>query len=314
MNRFLATPGGAGLAAAVCWLLPQFVPLFAPLRLLMPLPLLLVALRSGVWAGFAASVVPVFTDALATGAPLVSIGVFLFLAWVPLLLTWLLLCGWKVSQSLFVGYLIAVILLVLGMGVAGMKGVDIGPSMESLLDGVIAPIRDASVASMAKRGHADPRAVAIIQEETRHLVTFMARILPAVMIGGWFFIVCGNLLLARRLVAAESGGGLFVPEDLTAFRAPFFLVWPLIVAVVLAQFTGGNWQYFGLNLGLLLAIPSLFQGMAVIQWGMRTFKVPVWVQRIYQVFLLIWLQFLFVVALIGLLDHWFDFRGRYIDH
>ncbi|MBF0153581.1 MAG: DUF2232 domain-containing protein [Magnetococcales bacterium] len=312
MNRFLTTSGGSGLLAALCWLLPMFLPLLAPLQLLVPLPLLLIALRQGERVGLVAGMVPLLLAIVVTGNLLGSLITFLFLCGVPLLLARLLLGGWKVSQCLSFGYIVTAALLFLGMVAVAMMGIDMVSALERSLEQRIAPTRELFVAALAKNEGVSLRNVALFKEELQQMVTLMARIFPVVGLGGWFLVLSGNLLLVRRLLMKNRDTFQMVPEDLLTFRAPFFLVWPLIGSAMLALYATGNWRFMGLNLGLFLALPSLFQGLAVVQWSMRKLGVSSWLQGIYYTFLLLWTQVILAVTVIGLLDNWFDFRNRYL--
>ncbi|MBF0177559.1 MAG: DUF2232 domain-containing protein [Magnetococcales bacterium] len=313
MNRFLATPGGSGLVAALCWLGPLLMPLLAPLQLLVPLPLLLVALRQGERVGLMAGMIPLTLAILLTGNLTGSLVTFLFLCGIPLLMARLLRDGWKISQCLFLGYFIVAALMLLGMVAASAMGIDMVAALESSLESRVGPSRDLLLASLTKSEGMELQAVALLKEQMQQMVHMMARLLPAMGLGGWFLVLSANLLLARSLLVRHRDVFQIVPEDLSTFRAPFFLVWPLIVTTVLALFATGNWRFLGLNLGLFLALPSLFQGLAVVQWGMRKFRVSAMLQGVYFALLLIWTQVILVVMVIGLLDNWFDFRHRYLQ-
>ncbi|MBF0136549.1 MAG: YybS family protein [Magnetococcus sp. DMHC-1] len=312
MNKILATPGGSGLLAGFCWLSPLFLPLLAPLQLLVPLPLLLTALRQGERYGWLASSIPLFLATLLTGNVLGSCIAYLFLCGIPLLLAGLLYRGWKVSQGLILTFLMAAVLMFLVLTILSLLNFDMVTTLERSLDHRIEPTRELLLNTITKSEGMNPRNVALFKEELQQMIHLMARIFPVLGLGGWFLVLSGNLLATRQLLLRNQDPFQTAQEDLTTFRAPFFLVWPLIISTTLAIFSTGNGRFLGLNLGLFLAIPSLFQGLAVVQWSFRKYGVSTFMQGFFYVILLLWIQVILLVTVLGLLDNWFDFRKRYL--
>lgn len=100
-------------------------------------------------------------------------------------------------------------------------------------------------------------------------------------------------------------------KTLTSFTVPFAFVWPLIIALVLAvgQAYGylGNWaEVVGYNLLLMLGIFYFFQGFGVLSFILNKWRIFGFFRTMVIVFTVI--TGYQVLALVGVLDTWVDFR------
>ena len=99
--------------------------------------------------------------------------------------------------------------------------------------------------------------------------------------------------------------------ELSRFRLPEWMVWPFIASVAgafLAIPLPENLKILAVNVFNVLSFAYFLQGIAVVGWTFRTFRVGV-IWRVLFYFIFISQLFLFVVFL-GLADLWVDFRTR----
>ncbi|MBF0624230.1 MAG: DUF2232 domain-containing protein [Magnetococcales bacterium] len=308
--RTLATPWIGGLTVALLWLAYLVMPLLKILQLITPFPLLLVGLTHGVRGSILAVGVAVAAALLVAGGfhPEVQVTLLLMAAF-PVLAAWLLRGGWRVTHCFFTALFLSLLVLVIGMAVAALDGGDLAANLADTLNAELAATREMWVASM-EEAKVDPQALAQVKAMLDHLVRVMALSLPGMVTVSWLIMQTGNLLMVRTLFR-PNGVAVLATEDLDRFRVPFFLVWPLILAAVLGLFGSGNWRFAGVNAGLVLAMPYLLQGMAVINTVLRSRQASkVWWYS-YYILLILWDKMIILVTVAGLLDAWFNFRDRF---
>lgn len=101
------------------------------------------------------------------------------------------------------------------------------------------------------------------------------------------------------------------PGELSRFRLPEVLVWPFIVSFAVAFLTvpvPETLQVVAVNAFNVLSFAYFLQGMAIVGWTFKTFRVGmIWRALFYFVFVS---QLFPFVAFLGLTDLWVDFRTR----
>jgi uncharacterized protein YybS (DUF2232 family) len=310
LQKLTDNPLLAGTLAALLLILPlsQIFLLF-PLQLIVPLPIYLIALRHGIKAGVLAAVVPILFcfGVLGTiGLPLVL--TYIVMIFFPLLAAWLLKGGWRPIQVLGSGFFLSLIFLTLFLLWSAFTG-------NAFLDALHTQLMDGKQELLTTWSEANKFDAKLVVEMERNLdeaFRLFALLFPAMFASSWFSVQIGNLLLARYVVKRWRME-LMVEQDLSQFRIPFFLVWPLISFGMLAFLTSGSMQQFGINLVLFLAIPYFFQGYSVIQKWFQYFKVSVFARTIFYIILMTWTALIVVVTVLGLFDTWADFRNRLIN-
>ncbi len=134
--------------------------------------------------------------------------------------------------------------------------------------------------------------------------------LPSIVIMAWL----GALYLAVALESRVWGRGTpssKLRTQLFEIKMPDAVVWVFILALLGSFFTGVNNKWVevisinALNLTMML---FFFQGIAVISKFFTTVCMSGFWQMIFMVFIVVNL-FIFV-SLLGLVDHWIDFRSR----
>ena len=309
LNKITANPVSAGLLAAGFLFLPLGYPLLTPVQVLAPLPLLLVALRRGNRAGWQALAILVLFALLIGDGILFPTMVFLLFAAFPLLAAWLLRSGWKVSQCALAAFLIGNIILVGILAWAMLVGVDLPTHLASGMH----TLKEELLSSLSTAQGLDAFTLAEFHNSLEKLIALISLLFPALLLTSWFLIQVANLLIARSFIN-RWGENRIVSENLTALRLPFSLVWAMIMMGLLALLTQGTPHHIGVNMGLFLAVPYFFQGLAIIQQAFQRYRVGGFVRGAVLATLFFWAGMVLLVFLLGLFDTWIDFRHRFLDN
>ena len=308
LNRFVDNPVMAGMLATVFFTLPMVVPLLLPLQVIVPLPLLLLSLRQGPRSGWMAAALPVLGAYFIGGGvqlPLMAFGLFILF---PLLAGWMLRSGWGISHCAAAAFLLGTAALAGGLLLAALAGLD----LEMAVAEVLGTFKTAFLDSVRAAQSVDPVDLLAIQGSLDRFISLLAMVFPSVLMSGWFFIQVANLFLARAVLVRWAPDG-FPREDLAALRLPHHLVWGVIAMVALALATSGAVRLFGLNVGLFLLVPYLFQGLAIVQWLFVRYRVGGFARGSFYFALLFWNELTLLVTVLGLFDTWADVRHRLLS-
>ncbi|MBF0589684.1 MAG: DUF2232 domain-containing protein [Magnetococcales bacterium] len=311
MKALFTKPIGAGALAALLLFLPLASPILTPIQLIVPLPIMLVSLIRGVQAGGVAALVLmgmtlIGNSSAGLAALMAPISVFLFLAGFPLLAGWLGRSGWSLNQCGAAGYLVGALLLTAGYLLFGLMGWSLSPQIEAHLGG----IRDTVMATLRTAQGVDAQSLALTQQGLDHFINLMALLFPGLFMTVVLVVQVSNLYLARRLLQRWDASPFHPTDGLESLRVPELWVWPLIVAIGVGMVAGGGLGAFGLNLAVFMAAPYFLQGMAVIQALFRSYRIGPMIRGFFYAMLLLVESLILVIALVGLFDTWFNFRGR----
>ncbi len=133
-------------------------------------------------------------------------------------------------------------------------------------------------------------------------------VFPAIAATSWTMLMAVNGALAQGVLRRFGKNRLPTP-DIAAIRAPRQLL--ALFAVVLAgTFLPGGIGFLADNLVPILALPLFFAGLSMMHWSLRRSGAPgLWLGLLYGLLLVFGWPAL-ILALIGLADAIFDFRGR----
>ena len=150
--------------------------------------------------------------------------------------------------------------------------------------------------------------LAMIKEQVPQIVEMMLRLLPALLLLSFAFIVLINLLyLARRF--PERRGQWFSLPHLREWKTPESLVWGLIASGFVLFLPGaGLLRVAALNLLLVLGACYFAQGLAVIAYFFNKNNVPRFLRGLTYVLIIFQQIFTLLVVGLGLFDLWGDFR------
>jgi uncharacterized protein YybS (DUF2232 family) len=150
--------------------------------------------------------------------------------------------------------------------------------------------------------------VAMLKEQAPQIVEMMLRLLPALLLLSFVFVVLINILYLGRRFPARRGEWFSLPF-LREWKAPEALVWGLIACgFVLFVSGGGLLSAVALNLLLVIGACYFAQGLAVIAYFFNKNNVPRFLRGLTYVLIIFQQIFTLLVVGLGLFDLWGDFR------
>ncbi|MFH1020917.1 MAG: DUF2232 domain-containing protein [Pseudomonadota bacterium] len=150
-------------------------------------------------------------------------------------------------------------------------------------------------------------------EEIKAFITQLreqvARLFPALLLTSiictvWLNVVVGQWLLRKKDPSRTDR------EDLKNWRLPELLVWPVIMTGIALLVPDEKLNILGLNMGLVLLVLYLSQGLAIVSSMMQKWSLPPAIRIITYSLLFLQIYGIGFVALLGLADVWVDFRKR----
>lgn len=136
--------------------------------------------------------------------------------------------------------------------------------------------------------------------------------LPSVVVMLWMGALYLAVLQERRLsgLPARPSGSPDMRSQIAEFRVPDVVVWIFIGSLLGAfgGFVGHNLEAGSINIMNVCVMLFFFQGIAVVSRFFETMRMDRMWQFVLMVIIVLYL-FLFV-SLLGLTDHWLDFRLR----
>lgn len=150
--------------------------------------------------------------------------------------------------------------------------------------------------------------VTMLKEQAPQIVDMMIRLLPALLLLSFAFVVLINILYLRRRFPERRGDWFSLPF-LREWKAPEPLVWGLIACgFVVFLYGSGLLGAVALNLLLVLGACYFAQGLAVIAYFFNKNNVPRFLRGLTYVLIIFQQIFTLLVVGLGLFDLWGDFR------
>ena len=145
-------------------------------------------------------------------------------------------------------------------------------------------------------------------EQIEAAVTAIAPLLPGILISLWIIFLAINGIIAQALLV-RHGANRRPTERLQDIRLPDWLSWLLVGAAVLGLL-GGDIGTFGRNLVLILGVPFLFLGLAVIHGLIRRTPFPQAALTLFYFLLIVTGWTILVLPGIGMIEQWAGLRRR----
>ncbi len=153
-------------------------------------------------------------------------------------------------------------------------------------------------------------AAGLSPEQIEAAVSTVAPLLPGMLIALWIVMLAINGAIAQS-VLTRNGGNKRPSERLQDLRLPEWLSWALVGSAVVALVGGGDFTIVGRNLVIILSVPFLFLGLAVIHLLVRRTPFPHAVLAIFYFLLIVTGWTLLVLPGIGMIEQWAGLRRRF---
>jgi len=288
---------GAGVLAAGLYLSPRLAPALFPLALVSPLPLVVLRLRSGGGGtALATALAAALIAAVLTPGP--AAWYLVVLAAPALLMAESLARGRGLLRGCGWAFALLVVETAVGLLVAGA----------SLAERMLAPLehlRSEAFLNELKAGAVPPERLTVWTEQVGTLYDALAVVFPAAyVIGGALLVLANAALLRLYLVRRDPGwleDGEFERVRWSLGLVGVFLVSGAAVALPAAR-------PVAYNVLLVVAFFFALQGLAVVGFYARRLAGPPLLRVAVVVLVLANPWAPQILALLGLLDNWFDFR------
>ena len=173
---------------------------------------------------------------------------------------------------------------------------------------LIEPVKE----QWAKEGKLDADALLRIAASVQNF----SRMVPAVIAWSWVAVMFVASLVAQRLLT-QNKWQLRTPLQLKNVYVPSFVLYAAAVSGLVAIFaqppyveSAYPYSYVAYNLCMTLFLPIIVVGLAVMHTIARTTRYPVIILTLFYVILAVMVWPIFLVALLGVLDQWMNFRRR----
>lgn len=290
----------AAMATSVLFLIGFVLPFGGPLLMLLtPQPALRLYQRAG-WGPLLAAVALAGTAIGLAGGPSAAAVYALTFALLTVLLPVLLGRAWSLETTVAVA--------TAAVGAAVVAGALIAASPAEVLAAVrssLEEVRSQAVAVYGRAGLA-PDVLREIEEGSRGVIDLLLRLSPSLFLLSILVAVLLNLDLLRR--GQRARGLVPVFGDLTRWKCPPELVWPLIASGYATLLLGGLPRLVALNAFTVLLAVYFCQGLVIAQFYMRRWHSPLWVNGLVYLFILVEWLLATGVTLLGVFDLWADFR------
>ncbi len=201
-----------------------------------------------------------------------------------------------------IGYLVLVWLVagwLIGMASNSNPYLDLRQSLDKGFEATFALYRDSG---HFPAGDLDEIKVFIAQLREQVARLFPALLLTSIICTVWLNTVVGQWLLKKRDPSRTER------ENLKNWRLPELLVWLVIMAGIALLVPDEKLNTLGLNVGLVLLVLYLSQGLAVVSSLMHKWSLPLAIRIITYSLLFLQVYGIGFVAVLGLADVWVDFR------
>ncbi len=144
-------------------------------------------------------------------------------------------------------------------------------------------------------------------DEIKKVGSFLAMIFPGVLINSYLTMVWINILLIKRLLK-KRGLSVQSLENLNHWKAPFMLIFGVIVFSIALFVVSGPLKFIAINSLTILMFIYFFQGIAVVSYFFQKKNAPFTLRLMVYVLITVQPLFLTLVIGFGLFDTWANFR------
>jgi uncharacterized protein YybS (DUF2232 family) len=135
------------------------------------------------------------------------------------------------------------------------------------------------------------------------------RLLPGLLLSSILCLVWGNIVLGQWLLRRKDAA-LAHWGEFKEWRLPDSLVWGVVLTALALIFPDEALHTLGLNLGLVLLLCYLSQGLAVLASMLHRWSVPRLFRGATYLILLVQIYGIVLLSILGLADVWLDIRKR----
>ncbi len=147
------------------------------------------------------------------------------------------------------------------------------------------------------------------QEQVQAVVQAVTPLFPGLVIALWVFMLAVNGMVAQAILT-RAGRNVRPSERLRDLRLPEWLSWAFVGTAAVALVSGGDTDYVARNALVVLAVPFLFLGLAVVHVAVQRTPWPGAILAVFYFVLVVSGWAVFAVAGIGMIEQWAGLRRR----
>jgi uncharacterized protein YybS (DUF2232 family) len=270
-------------------------------NLLVPLPIALLTLRQGMRPGVIALVV---TSALfAVVSPAGGMAVYLLqFSIASLLLPLLLRQGQRWDKAIVISWAVMFLTVAIVMvAEAATQGISLGAMVNEYIAREIGQLKELYSQTEDLPAEQKEQLLTVLEE----LGKTLGLIWPAIVafLAGFLLLIQVFLLWLLPATRNLLPGPAFID-----WKAPDYLVWPMITAGFAAFFTTATLQTIAINLLVILFPLYYLQGLAIVTYYFQQRGTSLWLRAVSYLLLALFNPLPFFLAGVGLFDLWGNFR------
>lgn len=202
------------------------------------------------------------------------------------------------------GFIALLVTWLLYWGVYGaVTGINPYHQLLKMLDGALQQTLELS---SSQEAGLSPEMVLGLTQATAAMRETMPKVLPGLLLSMLLVTVWLNMIVINGLMARTTGKAAW--GAYATWKLPDQLVWLPIGAAATMLFGSGTVQEVGIWLVMIAGLLYFFQGLAVLMTLLTRWRVPPLVRTILYVVCFLQSYGLLLLALLGLLDVWFNLR------
>ncbi|MDD5723039.1 MAG: YybS family protein [Syntrophales bacterium] len=149
--------------------------------------------------------------------------------------------------------------------------------------------------------------IEFIRKNADQITHLLVGLFPSIALVATLFLVWVNILEGKWLFKKK---GMWYPSfgDLSLWRTPDKAVWFVVIAGVFIMIPLEVFRIMGLNVLIVLLFIYTLQGLAIMSFFFQTKNVPVLLRAFGYLLVFVQQFLLLIVAGLGLIDTWVDFR------
>ncbi|MDE2030305.1 MAG: DUF2232 domain-containing protein, partial [Alphaproteobacteria bacterium] len=140
----------------------------------------------------------------------------------------------------------------------------------------------------------------------------VARVMPAMSMCMWLFTTVAVMAVAQAFLA-RRGWNMRPSFSLARLHLPSWIIFAAAIAGLTANFAPAPYDYIGLNIAILMVVPFFFVGLAVVHAAAAQTRASALALTVFYLALILVIHLVLLVALLGAVDQWADFRKRFAE-
>lgn len=143
------------------------------------------------------------------------------------------------------------------------------------------------------------------------ILELLTKFMPALLSASWVILMLASILIAQSAMERHKLN-LRPTFSLDNLYVPAWLISAVAITGLLGMFGTQLYSYIGSNLAIILGLPFVFVGIAIVHAWAKTKSMPLLILSAFYIALLTFPLLVLFVALLGMIDQWANFRQRFI--